>query len=72
MKTYCEDEFVAVVFALREVSGLEEPLNEIELLFKTAVFYCNNLGAIKVVENESSSGRTKHVAIRLELIKNKS
>ena len=50
---------------------LEELLNEIGISFTTSIIYCDNQGAIKIAENQGSSGRTKHVSIRLELIKTK-
>ena len=67
----CETEFIAIAFALKEVLWIEELLNEIGVLYNTSVIFCDNLGAVKIAENQGSSGRTKHISIGLELIKQK-
>ena len=67
----CEAEFVGMAFVLKEVMWIEELLDELGVIFMTSVIYCDNQGAIKIAENKSSSGRTKHISIRLELIKSK-
>ena len=44
-------------------------MNELCLYIKSSVIYCDNQGAIKILNSESSTSRTRHIDIRLQFAK---
>ena len=54
---------------MKEVKWIENILKECSIKLSLSIIYCDNLGAIKIAEKNSSMGRTKHLDTRLQHIK---
>ena len=64
-----EAEFVALSLTIKEVKWILSILDEIMAPVSAAVIFCDNQGAIRIAYNKTSKGRTKHVDIRLQAMK---
>ena len=64
-----ESEFVALSLTIREVKWILSILDELKILVKCALIFCDNQGAIRIVHNRAAKGRPKHVDIRLQYMK---
>ena len=64
-----EAEFVAAALTMKDVLWIESMLEEIGYDLKLTCVYCDNQGAVKIFQSESSTARTKHLDIRLQFIK---
>ncbi|GMF15396.1 unnamed protein product [Phytophthora fragariaefolia] len=65
-----EAEFVAASCGGQELLGLKELLSEIAMQLKLPLtLFMDGQAAIKQIENETSSGRSKHVDIRLKFLR---
>ena len=60
-----EAEFVALVLGMKELKWIYQMIEEIGLPIKLAVVFCDNQGALKILKNEASTARTKHIDVRL-------
>ena len=58
-----------MAYAIKETLWVERLLTEVQILFKTSIIYCDNLGAVKIAQKQAATGRTKHLDIRLQMIK---
>jgi len=65
----CEAEYIAMAYAIKETLWIERLLTEVGIDFDTSIIYCDNMGAIKIAQKQASTGRTKHLDIRLQMIK---
>ena len=64
-----EAEYVAAVDAVKAMLGIYEMLTELKCEIKLPlVVYCDNQAAIAQLSNESSSGRSKHMDLRLKFV----
>ena len=64
-----EAEFVALVLGIKELKWIYQMIEEIGLPIKLAVVFCDNQGALKILKNEASTARTKHIDVRLQFLK---
>ena len=64
-----EAEFVALSLTIKEVKWILSILDEMCIPVSAALIFCDNQGAIRIAYNKSSKGRTKHVDIRLQAMK---
>ena len=64
-----EAEFVALSLTIQEISWILGILEQLGAKAQIAVIFCDNQGAIKIATNQSSTGRTKHINIRLQYAK---
>ena len=65
----CEAEYVALAYSIKETLWIERLLSEVGINYKTSVIYCDNAGAIKIANKQSATGRTRHLDLRLQMIK---
>ena len=61
-----ESDFVAVALGLRDMKWTLNVLHELRLCLDVVVVYCDNQGALKILTNNSATGRTRHVDIKLQ------
>ena len=64
-----EAEFVALVLGIKGLKWIYQMIEEIGLPIKLAVVFCDNQGALKILKNEASTARTKHIDVRLQFLK---
>ena len=64
-----EAEFLGASLSIREVETIYMTLTELGIMITTCVVYTDNQGSIKIMQSQSSSGRAKHLDIRLQYIK---
>ena len=65
----CEAEYIALAYGIKETLWIEHILTEVGIGFKVSTVYCDNAGAIKVVHKQIATGRTRHLDLRLQMIK---
>ena len=64
-----EAEFVSVAMSMKEIEWVYSMVSEFKIRIDVAVIYCDNQGAIKIFTSEAGFGRTKHLDIRLQFVK---
>ena len=64
-----EAEFVALVLGVKELKWLMILIEETGFKVDLGIVYCDNQGALKIIKNEGSTARTKHVDVRLQCLK---
>ena len=62
-------EFVAMALTIKEVKWILQVLEELQVLVDTSLLFCDNQGAIKIVQNRSATARSKHIDITLQSMK---
>ncbi len=65
----CEAEYIALTYSIKELLWIENICRELGILLDTSIVYCDNQGAIKLAQTRSSIGRTKHLDVRLQFVK---
>lgn len=63
-----EAELVAACYAIKETIWLQQCLVELKCQFKPVTLYVDNQAALKIVDNEIISSRTKHLDIKYKFI----
>ena len=64
-----ESEFVGVALSLKDMMWTRNLLTEMKVTLATSVVYCDNQGALKILSNNSSTGRTKNLDTKLQFAK---
>ena len=64
-----EAEFVAMALTIKEVKWILQMLEELQVLVEASLLFCDNQGAIKIVQNRSATARSKHIDIKLQSMK---
>ena len=64
-----ESEFIALALSLKEVEWIMNLCDETKVITKKSIVWCDNQGALKIVQNKHSVGRTKHVDLKLQKMK---
>ena len=64
-----EAEFVALVLGVKELKWMMNLIEEIGFKVDLGIVYRDNQGALKIIKNEGSTARTKHVDVRLQYLK---
>ena len=64
-----ESEFIALALSLKEVEWVMNMCDEMGIGCKKSIIWCDNQGALKIVQNRHSIGRTKHVDLKLQKMK---
>ena len=61
-----EAEFIAMSLTIQEVKWVLSILEELGVPASLVILFCDNQGAMKIVRNASSTGRTRHINLRLQ------
>jgi len=65
----CEAEFVAAAPATRDIIWLKGFLNELHFSFDAIPLHVDNLGTVKLINNNQSYASTKHLDIKLHFVR---
>ena len=60
---------MALAYSIKETLWIERLLSEIGIGFKTSIVFCDNAGAVKIAHKQIATGRTRHLDLRLQMIK---
>ena len=66
-----EAEYIAMSLAVQETEWIRNFLYELGIETKVPNVFCDNMGAVKIAKNLTANGRTKHLDIRMQFIKEK-
>ena len=66
-----EAEYVSLALSIQELQWILNYLTELDIMVKDILIYCDNQGAIKILNNLTSSGKTKHLDLKLQYVKEK-
>ena len=66
-----EAEYIAMSLAIQETEWIRNFLYELGIETKVPKVFCDNMGAVKIAKNLTANGRTKHLDIRMQFIKEK-
>ena len=64
-----EFEFIAVALPIREFKWIQNMLQELKIKIHVATIFSDNQGAIRILQHRSAQGRTKHLDIKSQCLK---
>ena len=64
-----EAEYVGLCKCVQEILWIKNILKEMEITLKTTLIYCDSQPAIKMVKSPMFNGRTKHIDLKLQFIR---
>ena len=64
-----EAEYISITMAVQELLWLMNILEELKIKFNTPTIYSDNQPAIKISQSAAIKGRTRHINVKLQFVK---